>query len=38
VLDTIVFMPPLCVTNQEIEIGMMAIRTATREVLQLVDA
>ena len=38
VLDTIVFMPPLCVTNQEIEICMMAIRTATREVLHRVDA
>ena len=38
VLDTIVFMPPLCVTDQEIELGIMAIRAATKEVLNLVES
>jgi adenosylmethionine-8-amino-7-oxononanoate aminotransferase len=38
VLDTIVFMPPLCVTDQEIELGIMAIRAATREVLNRVES
>lgn len=38
VLDTIVFMPPLCVTEEEMEGGIRAIRLATREVLDQVDA
>jgi len=33
VLDTIVFMPPLCVTHQEMDHGIRAIRAALREVL-----
>ncbi|MEI8293964.1 MAG: adenosylmethionine--8-amino-7-oxononanoate transaminase [bacterium] len=37
VLDTVVFMPPLCVTEEEIEKGLQAIRTASREVLKQVD-
>lgn len=38
VLDTIVFMPPLSVTLQEMEDGLQAIRKATQEVLMQVDA
>ena len=37
VLDTIVFMPPLCVTVEEMEAGLQAIRAATQEVLMQVD-
>jgi len=33
VLDTLVFMPPLCVTVGEMEDGVMALREATAEVL-----
>jgi adenosylmethionine-8-amino-7-oxononanoate aminotransferase len=33
VLDTIVFMPPLCVTAEEMEAGLQAIRAAIQEVL-----
>ena len=33
VLDTIVFMPPLCVAVEQIEAGMQALRLAIREVL-----
>ena len=38
VLDTIVFMPPLSVTLQEMEDGLQALRKATQEVLMQVDA
>ena len=37
VLDTIVFMPPLCVTVEEMADGMRAIRTAAKEVLMQAD-
>jgi len=37
VLDTIVFMPPLCVTHEEMEHGIRAIRASMREVLDQVD-
>jgi adenosylmethionine-8-amino-7-oxononanoate aminotransferase len=37
VLDTIVFMPPLCVTVEEMTDGMRAIRTAAKEVLMQAD-
>jgi adenosylmethionine-8-amino-7-oxononanoate aminotransferase len=37
VLDTIVFMPPLCVKVEEMEAGLQAIRAATQEVLMQVD-
>jgi adenosylmethionine-8-amino-7-oxononanoate aminotransferase len=33
VLDTIVFMPPLCATLEQVESGIAAIRTACREIL-----
>jgi hypothetical protein len=33
VLDTIVFMPPLCATLEQVESGIAAIRSACREVL-----
>jgi adenosylmethionine-8-amino-7-oxononanoate aminotransferase len=33
VLDTIVFMPPLCTTLEQVESGIAAIRSACREVL-----
>jgi adenosylmethionine-8-amino-7-oxononanoate aminotransferase len=32
ILDTIVFMPPLCVTNKEIDLALEAIEQATEEV------
>jgi rhodanese-related sulfurtransferase len=38
VLDTIVFMPPLCVTAEEMEAGLQAIRAATQEVLLKIEA
>jgi adenosylmethionine-8-amino-7-oxononanoate aminotransferase len=38
VLDTIVFMPPLCVTVEEMEAGLQAIRAATQEVLMEIEA
>jgi adenosylmethionine-8-amino-7-oxononanoate aminotransferase len=37
VLDTIVFMPPLCVTVEEMEAGLQAIRAAIQEVLMQFD-
>lgn len=38
VMDTIVFMPPLCVDEEEMEGAMRAIRLATREILDRMDA
>jgi adenosylmethionine-8-amino-7-oxononanoate aminotransferase len=38
VLDTIVFMPPLCVTMEEMKAGLQAIRAATQEVLMEIEA
>jgi len=32
-LDTIVFMPPLCTTLEQVEAGIAAIRAACRDVL-----
>jgi adenosylmethionine-8-amino-7-oxononanoate aminotransferase len=37
VLDTLVLMPPLCVTVEEMEEGMQSLRKATQEVLKRVD-
>jgi adenosylmethionine---8-amino-7-oxononanoate aminotransferase len=35
ILDTIVFMPPLCVTNAEIDLALEAIERATEEVCEM---
>jgi adenosylmethionine-8-amino-7-oxononanoate aminotransferase len=32
ILDTIVFMPPLCVTKAEIDLALEAVEQATEEV------
>lgn len=38
VLDTLIFMPPLCVTHEEIVTGFQALLRASREVLEQIES